>query len=330
MARRLKTDVFARLACRRVTECPFGQEIDELREQVYVLFEKAGEEPRKKESHCPSHLSSGGLAEIAEGVRVGVGFRLPRGPAVYSRKRKKARESGGTTPGEPTTRTTPLQPNWQRRWRHRGAQVKSGSKEAGDLTIMLLFDGTHGVPVNKGIRARDQDKSPAAQDIKRFLHELADHSGPKFGFKVDVKDAHRLVPVSPQDCHLRACRSEKTKQVFVNMTGTFGVASAAYWWSRVATAAVRGARYVFGRGPASWLLLVADDLAVLIPHGKIREAVLLLLVYLRVMGFPLSWKKLGSGESFQWVGYEMILKSSALSPSASRAQWLEGWYTRLL
>ena len=77
-----------------------------------------------------------------------------------------------------------------------GAQVKSGSKEAGDLTIRLLFDGTHGVPVNKGIRVMDQDKSPAAQYIKRFLSELAKHPGPKFGFKVGVKDAHRPVPVS--------------------------------------------------------------------------------------------------------------------------------------
>ena len=29
-----------------------------------------------------------------------------------------------------------------------GAQVKNGSKESGDLLIRLLFDGTHGVPVN--------------------------------------------------------------------------------------------------------------------------------------------------------------------------------------
>ena len=65
------------------------------------------------------------------------------------------------------------------------------------MTFRLFFDGTHGVPVNKGIRVRDQDKSPAAQDIKRFLRELAERPCPKFGFKVDVKDAHRLIPVSP-------------------------------------------------------------------------------------------------------------------------------------
>ena len=160
-----------------------------------------------------------------------------------------------------------------------GAQAKSGSKDSSDLTIRLLFSRTHGVPVNKGIRVRDQDKSPAAQDIKRVLRELAESHGPKFGFKVDVKGAHRLIPISPQDWHLLACRSEKTKEVYINMTGTFGVASAAYWWSRVATAAVRGAHCILGpelRRPRH-----AD------PTRKIRETVLMLLVYLRVIKFTL-------------------------------------------
>ena len=98
------------------------------------------------------------------------------------------------------------------------------------------------------------------------------------------------------------------------------MASAAYWWSGVATAAVRGAHYVLGHELASWLLLVADDLAVLMPHERIRETVLLLLTYLRVMGFPLSWKKLAGGESLQWVEYELLLKNSSLGLSESRAR----------
>ena len=57
------------------------------------------------------------------------------------------------------------------------------------------------------------------------------------------------------------------------------------------------AHYVLGPEMASWLLLVASDLAMLIPRGKIREAVLLFLVYLCVMEFPLSWKKLAGGKT---------------------------------
>ena len=32
----------------------------------------------------------------------------------------------------------------------------------------------------------------------------------------------------------------------------------------------------------------------------------------------------------QWVGYELVLTEASLGLSASRAQWLEGWYSRLL
>ena len=135
-----------------------------------------------------------------------------------------------------------------------------------------------------------QDRAPAAPDLKRVLRQLASQAGPK----VDVTDAHRLIPIKPCDWHLLACRSEKGKNVFVNTTGTFGIASAAFWWSRAATAAERGAQ-VLGLDVASWLLLVADELSVLMSHRKIRETVLTILTFLRVMGFPLSWKKLAGG-----------------------------------
>ena len=197
-----------------------------------------------------------GLADFSGGVRVGVGFKLLRVPAVYPRKRKwrlkeqenpeahlwqepswgadnknyssaaeladavEAQLELSVTKGQAFKLT---EEEAREKYGDRlvvaalGAQVKSGSKDSSDLTIRLLFDGTHGVPVNKGIRVRDRDKSPAAHDIKRVLRELAESHGPKFGFKVDVKDAHRFIPISPQDWHLLACRSEKTKEVYINM-----------------------------------------------------------------------------------------------------------------
>ena len=44
----LDTKVFERLACGKVEDCPFGDELKVLREQVYRLFETAGEEPGRK------------------------------------------------------------------------------------------------------------------------------------------------------------------------------------------------------------------------------------------------------------------------------------------
>ena len=103
----------------------------------------------------------------------------------------------------------------------------------------------------------------------------------------------------PCHWHLLTCGNEKGKEVHINKTGTFGVAGTASWWSRVATAAVRGAHHLLGHELALWLLLVADDLSMIVSHSRNRESVLLVKVFLRVMDFPLSWKKLAGGEILQ-------------------------------
>ena len=58
-----------------------------------------------------------------------------------------------------------------------GALVDNGAKQAGDLTVRR---NATCVSVNKGIRVQDEDRSPAAPDVKRILRQLAGHSVPKF------------------------------------------------------------------------------------------------------------------------------------------------------
>ena len=54
-------------------------------------------------------------------------------------------------------------------------------------------------------------------------------------FKVQVKDAHPLVPTSPRDPHLPACRGEKGKFMCANTSGTFAVAVLAESGSRTSS-----------------------------------------------------------------------------------------------
>ena len=200
--------------------------------------------------------------------------------------------------------------------------MNSGAGTQVDLKIRMLFNGTHAVPVNQNIRVRNQDRSPAAPDVKRVLWQLANQPGRKFGFQIDVKEAHRLIPVCPQDWHLLGCRGTCSGDVFVNTTRTFGVARDGYWWSPVATAASRGVHYILSQEHAARLLLVADDLAIIPTQDSIRETIFLVLAFLLVLGFPLSWGKLAGGEVLQCVEYELVLTEASLGLSASRAQWL--------
>ena len=77
-----------------------------------------------------------------------------------------------------------------------GAQKKE--KPGGVISARLLFDHTNG--------------------------DFASTS--TFGLTADVKEAHRQVPIHPDDWHLLGCHLERGGEVFVDTVGTFGVFSA--------------------------------------------------------------------------------------------------------
>ena len=80
-----------------------------------------------------------------------------------------------------------------------------------------------------------------------------------FALTADVTEAHRQVPIHPDDWHLFGCQVIAGGEVFINKAGTFGVASASYYWSRVVAAVGRLAQYSFGTSATTWHMLVADD-----------------------------------------------------------------------
>ena len=110
----------------------------------------------------------------------------------------------------------------------------------GVVTARVLFDGTTGIHVNKRTRTRDQEISPIAADLKRAMREKA-RAG-----EAGVSEAHRQVPVAEFDWWLQVCQVQPGSSVYVNKGGTFGVASASYHWSRVASALGRLAQYLSG------------------------------------------------------------------------------------
>ena len=90
------------------------------------------------------------------------------------------------------------------------------------MKLRLLFDGTHGEPVNEPIRVRGRDRMPSAPDIKKSLRCVAQEKGVLVGIKLDVKNAHRLVPIAPCDWHLLCCTARKGGPLVVNSSGALG------------------------------------------------------------------------------------------------------------
>ena len=138
-----------------------------------------------------------------------------------------------------------------------GAQRKEKPGKA--VTARVLFDGTNGIHVNRKTRIRDQERAPIAADLKRVMREKARRGERTFALTADVTEAHRHIPIAPCDWHLLGCQVREGGTVFVNTMGTFGVASASYYWSRAASALARLTQYCAAHSATTWHMLVADD-----------------------------------------------------------------------
>ena len=204
-----------------------------------------------------------------------------------------------------------------------GAQKKE--KPGGVVSARVLFDGTNGNFVNTSTHLRDQERAPVAPDLKRLMREKAKTGEVTFGLTADVKEAHRQVPIHPNDWHLLGCQLELGGKVDVNTVGTFGVSSASYNWSRVSATVGRLTQYLISRYATTWIMLLADDYHVEVGGPHFRPALLVFFLLCEVLGCPLSWNKTDGGTVTNWVGFELLPKEHALGLTERRAAWVVKW-----
>ena len=164
--------------------------------------------------------------------------------------------------------------------------------------------------MNKKTRVRDQERAPVAADLKRGMRAKSERGEKTFAVTADVTEAHRQVPIHPQDWRLLGCQVRSGGDVFINTVGTFGVASASYYWSRIATALGRLTQYMAGKSATTWHMLVADDFLLEASGGQYRFAILVFFILAAVLGIPLSWYKTLGGDTLVWVGFELLRSSS--------------------
>ena len=301
------------------------------------------------------------ISAFAQGVRVGPGSRMPRCPRLYAKKRKwRIPEQREQVEVDELLATQGV---WNKNYstllsfrkeveevlrdqanrgqvlifseaeaRSRfpnlvvaslGAQKKE--KPGGAVSARVLFDGTNGNFVNTSTHLRDQERAPVAPDLKRLMREKAKTGEVTFGLTADVKEAHRQVPIHPDDWHLLGCQLERGGEVFVNTVGTFGVSSASYYWSRVSAAVGRLTQYLISRYATTWIMLLADDYHVEVGGPHFRPALLVFFLLCEVLGCPLSWNKTNGGTVTNWVGFELLLREHALGLTERRAAWVVKW-----
>ena len=186
--------------------------------------------------------------------------------------------------------------------------LEKGENDKGEQEVRIIHDDTTGVDVNKYILVLDGGLNPVASDLKTALRLQAARSCRHFGLAVDVRGAHRIVHVRPQDWPLQACQLVPGGPVYLNKVGTFGVASASYWWGRLAGGLQRCALQIISCFWPLWVLLFADDKDLTAEEPTAAKAIIGYIWILIVLGGAPQLGKIKGGMTYTWIGYEKSIK----------------------
>jgi hypothetical protein len=117
--------------------------------------------------------------------------------------------------------------------------------------------------------------------------------------KLDVTKAHRRIKILPKDW--RYITARLGDEVFINTVGTFGVASAQFYWGRMAALLLRLLYHLTPQG--GWHMVYVDDFISAIDKADAPLVMTLICLILTTFGTPLSWKKTSLGDLNIWLGF---------------------------
>ena len=285
-----------------------------------------------------------------DGVGIGVRAPLPRMPAVYERKQDWRSYEDSLETSMPHSRDNypSIQPNLEmieQQFLEEAEEdlmvelpedeVRSEFPETElniaalaavrktDDSFRVLHDGTHGVIVNPRIIMRDQMRCPGVPEQRQVMRYARDRGSAVFAIKGDIKKAHRRVLIHRRDWGYQACRLRPNK-IWLNKVGTFGIGSAAYWWSRMCGGIARLTLYLMLDQPV-WQLVFADDLEWVVQGPHMFDNLVLMILFQVMMGVPYAWQKFAGGTELEWVGYYLDYKAFTIGISEARAKWLADW-----
>eukprot|EP00438_Fugacium_kawagutii_P028975 Skav210536 [mRNA] locus=scaffold3045:358236:363217:- [translate_table: standard] len=197
--------------------------------------------------------------------------------------------------------------------------------------VRVVHDATHGVEVNHQIRVNNRMRFPLFDDLEAVVRQFLDEADSrKVAVAFDYKGAHRLVPIHEDDWGKQAFRLGSEEEVYLNCVGTFGVASAAFWWSRLAATLQRTCWVFLRYKDPLYGLLYADDGLFLSSGPFFMVNILAALLFLVVLGAPLSWPKTRGGPEVEWLGYQINLAEGLIGFSKKKVDWLDKWVSEAL
>ena len=198
-----------------------------------------------------------------------------------------------------------------------------------DGGVRPLHDATHSVMVNHSIKYQDQLQCPGPAEVASVVREAVETKEACFCVSADIKAAHRLVKVREEDWPYMCCRADsQSDTVWVNKTGTFGVASAPYWWAKLFACIGRFVGHIM-QATVFWHLVYVDDLHGAFAGAQKFEMLWIWLLAFELVGTPFGYHKFRGGFASEFVGYHLRYDRNEVGITTRRGSWLVDWIQSL-
>ena len=123
------------------------------------------------------------------------------------------------------------------------------------------------------------------------------------GLSLDIQAAHKQIRLLPSEQGLVLFSFQG--RLFHYNVAHFGGRFSAFWWSRLGALLLRLLHRFLHQTHRAWLYV--DDLLLMAPHTSIAEIVWSTVVFLMIVGTPISWKKAQVGQQLTWIGWDINL-----------------------
>ena len=352
--------IFWKMAAGKVQQSPFEEGMAEFRRSLDEHLGRWGLDPLRKKTDRSSEINFRRMRALAEalddedweflgtvaskGVELGVDIRMPRTPLVYEEKTRwtvdatdeNAEDIARQVLQEVDRGTIIRMSEKEAKERYAGrlavAALGAVPKELGTKKVRLIHDGTYSVDVNRRIRVLDKMRFPLIDDaaaILRQVQEEVDQNKGEIRFSVlyDIVRAHKLIPVVEDDWGLQAFRlpGDSSGDVFMHTRGTFGIASAAYWFGRAIAVGVRCAHRLLGRLHGVLHLIYADDGWITAVGKDFWQRILMWFFIFELLEVPVTWAKVRGGTQVDWIGYCLNVHDYQKGINSSKRGWIVGW-----
>jgi len=164
---------------------------------------------------------------------------------------------------------------------------------------------------------------PGPADVRHAMAVSASEGIELAAVVIDAAKAHRRCKVAKKDWRYMGARFPRPRShggplgalYFFNKVGTYGFASAQFFWGRLAGMVQR---LLLAVGLMDWAFTYVDDLLHLLEVGQVWPGACAVLLFLLALGFPISWKKLRIGRKVGWTGHVVDLELRLTRPAQDK------------